>query len=353
MFDSRAKFIFSFNGDPALNGYNTFDIFEFNPVDSRYYPREITFTLDGSKRARYDREPGWRCTICHFNNTDNVVPRFDAYLGGIYPKAFGSLGDKMSALEKSKFEAFVDGPAKTGRYKYLPKPTMPADGTWPEFRPNEILGTIMVRNWLESIVKRASSIARIKPFRYALLASVECARSFVNQTANWDTNIENYLPEGTRKNFSDDLNSIKGLLEKDGAGVYRSRVNSRHDSFPDLSEDQIKEMFPKNSEELSASFLYLAKNLFMGSDFPANYAVQIEMSLRQSGGIDDGLGGILNAGESFYQRLLDREADREIFLIHANAEKSKTALYSSFALDPAQRKLVCDQLKKKSLGALN
>jgi hypothetical protein len=353
VFDSRARFIFSFNGDPSFNGYNTFDIFEFNPVDSRYYPREITFELDGSKRARYDREPGWRCTICHFNNTDNVTPRFDAYTGGIYPKVFGTLADTMSPLEKAKFEAFVDGPAKTGRYQYLPKLTMPDDGTWPEFKPNEILGTITIRNWLESIVKRVSSVARIKPFRYALLASVECARSAAGQVVDWDSNIENYLPENIRKIFSDDLSSVKSMLEKDRESVYQSRVSSRHDSFSDVEENEIKETIPKSSEELSASFLYLAKNLFKGSDFPSNYAFQIEKSLRQAGGVDDGLGGMLNAGESFYKRLLDETADREIYAIHADAENTKASLYSPFAIPQTDRKFVCGQLKRKSLDAFS
>lgn len=136
IFGDSGRFIISFNDNPAHKNYQMLEVVEFNDVAKKFEYREIEFNEFNQLQHPYKisrvNGPNNKCLSCHTNSR----PIWNAY--DTWPGAFGSLDDEgpgvslkesggiellvgknFKSVAKTQWEAFKNGPGKSGRYIHL------------------------------------------------------------------------------------------------------------------------------------------------------------------------------------------------------------------------------------------
>jgi hypothetical protein len=113
LFGPDASLMLAFSGEPNKQNYNSLEVTQFREDKARFDFKEIKFSDQGVAKVN---ESPTSCVQCH---RADPRPNWDAYnhWRGAY---FGRDSQIPSDSEESKnYEAFLNGPKKEGRYKWL------------------------------------------------------------------------------------------------------------------------------------------------------------------------------------------------------------------------------------------
>ena len=140
VYGGDAKLVMSFNGHPKQKGFERLGLMCFDDQEQKFDFKEVAFPGEAaSPEAVADLTPEERaqpfvalegrgardCRQCH---DQNARPVWDA--AALWPGFYGGVGDSLfnpraedarpiySALERLRWQAFSEGPLKTGRYRY-------------------------------------------------------------------------------------------------------------------------------------------------------------------------------------------------------------------------------------------
>jgi hypothetical protein len=94
LFDRSAKFVFSFNGDPAHRGYNRIEIMQYRDETARFEFREVIFQQ--GQPPQFSEANPRKCMVCHqATNRKNIDPRPNWEPYNTWPGAYGSLNGNL------------------------------------------------------------------------------------------------------------------------------------------------------------------------------------------------------------------------------------------------------------------
>src|SRR5262249_13243079 len=149
---------------------------------------------------------------------------------------------------------------------------------WPSSDMNTMIGVLLNRRYFEGLSQAIATQGKfdvLRPYRYALLASLQCTkRSKANTTSDWDQEITHYLPGNVTPAFPIPLSSFLENVRKSQQSKWTVSLLKRKafqmitfqwmngttanwDPMPIEEEGRLA----PEGEEMSASFQYLVNQL--------------------------------------------------------------------------------------------
>ena len=180
LFGSDARLIVTFNGDASERGNSAIETAEFDPINSRFVFRELTFSGDsGSARATVSAPNPARCIACH-----GLPARPIWDVPPLWPGAYGEhYHAGLSSAEVSGIREFLRSQPTHPRYRYLVGAAAFADRETyaPSSRatynglsaepPNAQLSALLTRQNVQSMVSELAAQPAFAAHRYVLLAA--------------------------------------------------------------------------------------------------------------------------------------------------------------------------------------
>ncbi len=165
LFGRDARFIVTFNGNPAQRGYSDLEILQFNEDRREFELYRIAF----EDRVQYSQKNPPRCLVCHGRRPGPIWSSYEYGSvpdGGHWPGVYGSIHDApgRDALEADAFDRFRVRARRHPRYRNLPLDH--PDSAWfpygagahqHRFRPNNRLGNLLGRLNARRIAARIRS----------------------------------------------------------------------------------------------------------------------------------------------------------------------------------------------------
>jgi hypothetical protein len=180
LFGSDARLIVTFNGDASERGNSAIETAEFDPINSRFVFRELTFSgASGSARATVSAPNPARCIACH-----GLPARPIWDVPPLWPGAYGEhYHAGLSSAEVSGIREFLRSQPTHPRYRYLVGAAAFADRETyaPSSRatynglsaepPNAQLSALLTRQNVQSMVSELAAQPAFAAHRYVLLAA--------------------------------------------------------------------------------------------------------------------------------------------------------------------------------------
>jgi hypothetical protein len=205
LFDSEARLVLSFNGDPGQSGFGDLETMEFDDADKSFEFRQIAFPIDADRNAsvHISKPNPEACLKCH---GEPARPIWDTHPA--WPGAYGERYDSgLTASERSGLQEFLRDQPRHPRYRYLlavdrfanPETFRPSARTRYEgdehLPPNAELGAALGRLNFEAIVHLLESRPEFDSAQYLLLAALgnDCGR------------LDAFLPDAQRAGVADAL----------------------------------------------------------------------------------------------------------------------------------------------------
>ena len=258
LFGSDAKFLLTFNGDPAQKGYQEMEAIQFNDQTKQFDFHQLSFDGSHQSKPKFDQDLQ-SCTTCH---RSPARPNWEAY--DVWEGAYGQVEDqiKKGSEEDQAFHRFLAN-RNTGRYQFLvgsaelktksieevsgalptgQTPTAYSIDTLPNFRLTFFLNRLNYQR----IAKLIEATPHFSTFKYAYYAALfGCGP------------IQEYLPTEVTAQFQQSYDQIfQDTIQKITAQfATRSQKDGPFDSFKIFNG----ETGPSNFEATSASRYIIAK----------------------------------------------------------------------------------------------
>jgi hypothetical protein len=201
LYSSDAKFVVTFNGNPAQRGYGALETMEFDENSKKFQFREIDFPPRSSaaEAVKFSESNPEKCLKCHGQPSR---PIWDSY--PLWPGAYGEREHlPLSKAEHDGLADFLRNQPTHPRYRHLTdsKLFLERDNLLSRSEnrydgssatdPNSELGSLLSKLNFQMIANEVASSPDFRAYGYALLASLEedCG------------SIEDFLPDGLKATF--------------------------------------------------------------------------------------------------------------------------------------------------------
>ena len=183
LFGSDARFILTFNGDPAQRGYQSLETMEFDAAAKEFRLRELQFSPGAGAAVEVSEVNPPRCARCHGAPARPVWDTFP-----LWPGAYGErYRAKLTARERAGLASFLAAQPAHPRYRTLLYSERYADAQ--TFRPSAVslysgsvaeppnaeLTLALARLQAQSITHQLRSRPAFAAYRYALLGLADDA----------------------------------------------------------------------------------------------------------------------------------------------------------------------------------
>ncbi len=203
LFGEDGKLMIALNGHKSQTGFYNLEIVHFK--DKKFELRDIKFDQRGRVAPKISEANPAKCIGCHGSSPK---PLWDQWT--FWPGKFGSQIDVLTPREIGYLKEFKRN-RNRGRYKHLPKfrsghfltSTGIDVGDW---RKNVQLDVLIGGLMSEKISNEIITDEKLSRFKYAFLGALSCN----------DKNVNDFLPESVKKEFSLNLDSIKRDIQLKG-----------------------------------------------------------------------------------------------------------------------------------------
>lgn len=177
LYGNDARFVVSFNGDPAQRGYGALEVMEYDAAAARFEYREIGFDQGRPTLSAANPE---KCAVCHGHPARPIWDTFPSW-PGVYGQSYLA---PLSDAERRGLLAFVAAAPAHPRYRELLDLGRFADPNTfsPSARflysgqegepPNAALSRLLGGLALDKITAELAASPHFAALRYALLASL-------------------------------------------------------------------------------------------------------------------------------------------------------------------------------------
>lgn len=256
LYGTDARFILSFNGNPAEEGYQDLETAEFDAQQDRFLFREVHFSTTGKSAARVEYSPinPVECLSCHGTP---ARPVWDT--SPLWPGAYGErYGSNLSAVERAGIREFLRQQPTHPRYRtligterfayrstFVPDARSEYMGDAPE-PPNAEFTQLLNALNMRVIAAEVTRHARYAAYRYALLGVAEgnCGAP------------EEFLPPSLRASVRGDLRRFRETID---VADRRQNELKRQRALASTGAASTTNG-PAEATSTSANFLYLVES---------------------------------------------------------------------------------------------
>ena len=345
LFGKDAKLILAINGSPTQDRFNSIEAIQFRDSNKQFEFRDIQFdsAIPPVKPPVFSERNPSLCLDCH--RYGRLRPNWDQF--SMWPGVFGSENGFIHHQEQSFYARYL-AHRNEGRYQYLlehsdelahVRGVVIQDEDSAAVRFGELLDELN----FQSIARELKDDLSLKPYRYALLASLSCD--------DGEGGITSYLPASLQQSWTTKYAGLEGQLadmEIRGDASKSERQAKLIAGAPeDFRQRESLDGFRSVLDERQkAQLLYLAQA--SPSIHPLYWSMELN-SDHFSFSLD--AGGFTILEYDLWKELLDPVADRDLYQTFAarTAQAVANQDFSIFYRRP-EAKALCTVLKQKSLS---
>jgi hypothetical protein len=341
-----SKFIMTYNGDPATPGYFTFDVIEYDTTTGRFSPAEVAFDPKRVEMPKVNRAPT-TCLGCHANVV-GIHPHVEVYLGSARSGIYGAFNDRYSQLEIGSLKNFLFNKNENPRYQRVPTPEWNPQTL--QFKTNPIysFGRGLYNLVADAEVKGLKRAPSFWPYRYALIASLECGPSETDPTPIQAFDIQSFIPESVKKKFTQEYAAILKVNMGYVTDQFDRKEMEKNFGSP-VPETELQ-FFQPFEPEAASRLEYLIQNLpDVGVHLEKNLDWLLGYSTFQS---PLGHGGSATELLYFNDAFLDPKLDGDLMSVHLQAKSAMANDSAAYVVPHEVKPQICQQLQEKSLKAI-